>query len=85
MLIYIFSGSFPVARYPIYVLVKQSLYNDTKHFGIPCTDVAVKRLTNDSVAAVLLAMIPSSDQLKTLVFFLNIRYSDAEVSAQKLG
>lgn len=46
-------------------------------------------LSNDSqmtVAAVLLAMIPSSDQLKTLgFFFLNIRYSDAEVSAQKLG
>ena len=47
-------------------------------------------LSNDSqmnVAAVLLAMIPSSDKLKTLVFFffLNIRYSDAEVSASKLG
>ena len=43
--------------------------NDTKHSGIPCTDVAVKRLINDSVAALLLAMIPSSDQIRTLVFF----------------
>ena len=61
----------------------------TPNTGIPCTDVAVKRLTNDSVAAELLAMITSSDQIKTLVsflfLFLNMRYSDPEVSASKLG